>query len=212
MNKAIKGFSIVEALIVVAILSVVLGAIFGIAYKAQVSFDAEKRFTETSQHARIAMDEIVRYIRQAGNDPFPKDGISYLAVERLSGNEINVRSDITGSYDGDTGDPDHLLTGPMEFVTIRYNPTNGIRSIAIEDHHGGGSQVLADNIDVPSGDSFFKFYDSAGNLTTDSTKIVSVEVTMAAKTPPRPGSGVNTVTYRSHVFIRSKAFDVFATP
>ena len=127
MNKGLKGFSIVEALIVVAILSVVLGAIFGIAYKAQVSFDAEKRFTETSQHARIAMDEIVRYVRQAGNDPFPKDGFSYPAVELLNGNsnQIVVRSDITGSYPNPgsaTGDPDHLLNSPMEDVTIQYVP------------------------------------------------------------------------------------------
>jgi type II secretory pathway pseudopilin PulG len=209
MNKRLRGFSLIEALIVTATLSLILGAIFGVAYKAQVSFDAEKRFTETSQRARIAMDEIVRYIRQAGNDPFPKDGFSFLAVERVSGSEINVRSDITGSYDGQTGDPDHVLTSPMEDVTIRYDSV--AKQISIIDHHGP-LQTLGDNIEIPSGESFFQCYDSAGNLTTVSSDIVSVEVTMAAKTPPRAGSGINTVTYRSHVFIRSKSFDVFATP
>ncbi len=209
-----KGYSIVEALIVVAILSVVLSAIFGIAYQAQRSFDAEKRFTETSQHARVAMDEIVRYIRQAGNDPWPKEGTPIVAVDRVSNNQIIVRSDITGSYPtpgSQTGDPDKLLNSPMEDVTIRYD--SGAKTVSIQDNRaGGGFQVLADNIEVPSNESFFKCYDSAGAETSVSNEIVSVEVTMAAKTPPRAGNRVNTVTYRSHVFIRSKAFDVFAAP
>jgi len=206
-----KGFSVVEALIVVAILGVVLGSIFGIAYQAQRSFDAEKRFTETSQHARVAMDEIVRYIRQAGNDPYPKEGTPFPAVEVVTGNVINVRSDITGSYDGVTGDPDKLLNSPMEDVTIRYD--SGAKTVSIQDNRaGGGFQVLADHIEVPSGESFFGFFDSSGGATTDPKKIVSVQVTMAAKTPPRAGSKINTVTYRSHVFIRSKAFDVFSVP
>ncbi|MFB3904330.1 MAG: PilW family protein [Acidobacteriota bacterium] len=210
MSKRVKGFSFLEVLIVVAILSVVLSAIFGIAYQAQRSFDEEKRFTETSQHARVAMDEIVRYIRQAGNDPYPKEGTPFPAIEiGLGGNQITVRSDITGSYDGRTGDPDKALNSPMEDVTIKFESG----TVWIQDNRtGGGFQPLADNIETPPGETFFKFYDSAGNQTTVNDQIVSVEVAIAAKTPPRAGNMRNTVTYRSHVFIRSKAFDVFATP
>lgn len=204
-----KGFSVVEALIVAAILAVVLGSIFGIAYQAQMSFDSEKRFNETSQHARVAMDEIVRYIRQAGNDPFPKEGAPFLPVTIDGPNQITLRSDITGSYDGQKGDPDKLLNSKMENVTITYT---GYQILIHDNTTGGFTWPLADHIELPAGESFFKFYDSNGVQTNSSNQVASVAVTIVAKTPQRGAGRVNSVTYRSQVFIRSKAFDVFAYP
>ncbi|HXK61944.1 MAG TPA: hypothetical protein PLP42_18815 [Acidobacteriota bacterium] len=201
-----KGYSFVEALIVAVILSAVLAAIFGIAYQAQSSFDVERRFTETSQHARIALDEITRYIRQAGNDPYPKEGTPFPAVTWISSNEIEVRSDITGSHDNITGDPDKKLDSPMEHVGIRYvGGQVQIRDYALDT----GWEVLAENVTVPPGEKFFTCFDSAGNETTDSDKITSVAVAMTANSAAGVGGRVNSITYRSRVFIRSKTFDIF---
>ncbi len=211
-----KGFSLLEALFVVITLSVVLGGIFGIAYKAQVSFDEEKRFTETSQQARVAIDEITRYIRQAGNDPLKAlktaSGGPYPPVERLGVQQIRIRTDITGSYHGPgapTGDPDGKLLSPFEDVTIGYDP--GSKRVYLVDHHAPleaqGTQVLADNIDN------FGFFcqDSTGGLAASNFDIAAVDILMVAKAPRRAANRISSVRYRSHVFVRSKTFDVFAT-
>ncbi|RPI27032.1 MAG: type II secretion system protein [Acidobacteria bacterium] len=211
-----RGFSLVEALIVVAVISIVLGSIFGIAYQAQMSFDAEKRFTETSQHARIAMDEITRYIRQAGNNPNPKT-FNLQAVQYHGPSSIELWTDITGSHDGVTGDPDRSTNSPLEHVMISYLPGAGNNrgTVTIRDYAvalGTDDQILAENVDLPDGTPFFQCFDTSGTATTTSNDIVSIEVTMRASTPERMGGRVNSVTYRSHVFIRSKTFDVFAVP
>ncbi len=208
-----KGFSLIEALFVVLTLSAVLGSIFGIAYKAQVSFDEEKRFTEASQHARIATDEITRYIRQAGNDPLKclktLPGGPYPGVERISSQQIRIRTDITGSYNGPgarTGDPDGKLLSPFEDVTIGYDP--GSKRVYLIDHALGATpQILADNID----NFGFLVQDSSGGPPATNFDIAAVDVLMVAKAPRRAANRISSVRYRSHVFVRSKTFDVFAT-
>jgi len=115
MNR--RGFSFLELLIVTAIFTVIVAASLSLAHKAQFSFRSERDFTETSEQARIAMDQIVRYLRQAGNDPtgeLKKAGIEAVVVS--SGSRIEINSDITGSGPAgsaispgssfDYGDPD----------------------------------------------------------------------------------------------------------
>ncbi len=205
-----KGFSLVEALLVVAILTIVLGSIFGIAYKAQVSFDEEKRFTETSQEARVATDEITRYIRQAGNDPrkFLKTH-NIPGVKRVGLQEIRISTDITGSYNGPggtTGDPDGKLDSPLEDVTIKFVG----RQVQLMDRVAspGNWQILADNIEKFE----LVFQDSTGGPAATDFDIAAVDVLLVAQAPRRAANRINTVRYRSHVFVRSKTFDVFATP
>jgi type II secretory pathway pseudopilin PulG len=210
-----KGFSLIEALFVVITVTLVLGGIFGVAYKAQVSFDEERRFTETSQQARVAIDEITRYIRQAGNDPLKclKSGPSgpLPAIQRDSVQQIQIRTDITGSYHGPgapTGDPDGKLLSPFEWVTIGYN--SGTKQVYLIDHNlpaASQTQVLADGI----ANFGFSCQNSAGGLAANDFDIAAVDVLIVAKTQRRSVNRINTVRYRSHVFIRSKTFDVFAT-
>jgi len=208
-----NGFSLIEALFVTVVMSLVLGSIFGVAYRAQLSFDEEKRFTETSQQARVATDEIARYIRQAGNDPLgclrTLPGGPYPAVERFGPHRIRIRTDITGSFNGPggtTGDPDGRLSSPMEDVTIGYSPGSN-QVYLIDNALGVTPQVLADNID-----SFgFLYQDSTGGNPGSSFNIAAVDVLMVAQTPRSMVNRINTVRYRSHVFVRSKTFDVFAT-
>lgn len=208
-----KGFSLIEALFVTVTLSLVLGSIFGIAYKAQVSFDEEKRFTETSQHARVAVDEITRYIRQAGNDPKKcmktLPGGPFPAVQRIGAQQIRVRTDITGSYHGPeapTGDPDGKLKSPYEDVTIGF--TQGqVYLIDNNDPSANKTQILADNI----ANFGFLFHNSVGGAPANDFDIAAVDVLMDARAPQRGANRISSIRYRSHVFIRSKTFDVFAT-
>lgn len=216
-----KGFSLVEALFVIVVLSLVLGSIFGIAYKAQVSFDEEKRFTETSQHARIATDEITRYIRQAGNEPPIRQpdgtmrqalknatGGPYPAIQRISAQQIRIRTDITGSFLGPgaaTGDPDGELRSAFEDVTIGFSQG----SVYLIDHvtAPGTPQILADNI----ANFGFLFLNNNGAAPANDFDVAAVDVLMDARAPARGANRISSVRYRSHVFVRSKTFDVFAT-
>jgi type II secretory pathway pseudopilin PulG len=200
-----KGYSFIEILIVTLILTVILGGVFGIAYQAQMSFDSEKQFTETTQHARIAMDQIVRYLRQAGNDPEGGMRTNKIPAIQLSGTSaITVNTDITGSVGGTLGDPDGLLTSPLESVFINYN--SALREVSIR-LQGEPAQVMADNIS----DCTFVGLDANGSVTSDGNQVVAVRVTMTADTARRDRrtGRINSVTFSSDVFIRSRSYDLF---
>lgn len=204
-----KGFSFIEVMVVTAILSVVLGAIFAVAYQAQMSFESEKQFTDTSQQARMALDQIVRHVRQAGNDPLGYlKGHSIPAVHVGSSSSATINSDITGSFDGTTGDPDGALNSPLEIVSVNYN--SSLKRVTIDINDGRGPQTMADNIEAFN----LRYFDKLGAETTVSADVTAVRVEMTAATdrPDRRTGKQNSVTLRSDVFIRSKSFDMFAIP
>jgi prepilin-type N-terminal cleavage/methylation domain-containing protein len=208
-----KGFSLVEALLVTAILSIILGAVFGIAYQAQRSFQSEREYAETTQHARVAMDQIIRYVRQAGNDPLEvMEGSNTPPVEILSDGggegqtQFRINSDITGSSDDNlTGDPDGGLTSPMEQVTVSYFPDS--QQLLMDINDGNGSQLMADNIT----DFTIELFNSAGEATTDENAVVRVRVEMTAETanPDQRTGQVNSVTFTSDVYIRNRGYNLF---
>jgi prepilin-type N-terminal cleavage/methylation domain-containing protein len=204
-----KGFSFIELMIVTLIITGVLAAIFTIAYQTQLSFDSEKQFTETSQHARVTMDQIVRYLRQAGNDPLEyMKSHNIPAVQVMGDNHVIINSDVTGSYDGTTGDPDGALDSPFEIVTVRYNP--GFSQVTMDLNDGNGPQIMADHISAFR----MRFFDSNGAATMVSSQVAAVEVEMTANTGrvDRRTGRVNAVSFRSEVFVRSKSFDLFDVP
>jgi hypothetical protein len=130
------------------------------------------------------------------------------AVEILNDRQIVINSDITGSFDGTSGDPDGALTGPFEVVTVSYE--SGSKQVMMDLNDGSGPMIMADEISAFS----FKFFDSAGAATADSSTVAAVEVEMTANTAQadRRTGRVNAVSYRSDGFMRRKSFDLFDVP
>jgi len=213
MNR--RGFSFLELLIVTAIFTVIVAASLSLAHKAQFSFRSERDFTETSEQARIAMDQIVRYLRQAGNDPtgeLKKAGIEAVVVS--SGSRIEINSDITGSGPAgsaispgssfDYGDPDGDNNDQMEHVVVEFS--GGVLFLDI----GDGPQAMADNIT----DFRMEFFDRYGN--PDNTDVARVVIHMTAatgRTDLRTVQGhKNRIALRSSVFLRNKTLDLYEPP
>ena len=63
------GFSVIELLVVVAVFTVVTGAVFLLLDTAQQRYKMESEFLDTFQGARLAMDQIARDIHMAGFPP-----------------------------------------------------------------------------------------------------------------------------------------------
>lgn len=200
-----KGFTLLEMIIVITIITAVLGAVFSVAYRTQTAFESEKQFTETSQQARVTMDQIVRYLRQAGNDPTEYLKDNDIPAVRIIANGVVINSDITGSFDGVTGDPDGALDSPFEVVTVRYNSQRDEVEMDLNDNTG--FHVVADNIVAFN----MVFFDDTGTVTADSSEVAAVQIGMTANTArkDRRTGRINSVSYRSDVFVRSKSFDLF---
>jgi len=218
---------LVEMLLSCAILVIMGGAIFTLSNQSQRSYQSQQDLTEVVQAARIAMDRITTYIRQAGNDPEeifatypPGLGIPFghgvglgshegiFPIEVSSPQYIQINSDITGSVGlGDpktwTGDPDGFLLTLNERVFVRYDSVTRNLYLDIEGLGGSGEELFVENIS-----SFgFTFYDLAGTEITDpgnnESEIARVHVQLTAESKdPDPQTGqVQTITLESEVML-----------
>lgn len=192
-----------EALVALAVLGILGGAIVSIFHQSQASYRAQIDQAERIQQVRIAMDQIARCLRQAGNDPLEQ--ISALPVIPLENGGILITSDITGSEASvtgnpaeSTGDPDGRLTSIYERVTFRYDSQNR----AILSDVGYGEEVLAEGITLLS----FDLLDLTGNVTSDNSQIARVKVKIVGESekPDMRNGLINTVTLESDVLLRSR--------
>src|SRR5579864_4627968 len=65
-NQAQQGFSLLEMLIVVAVLSLVLGAIFNTILDGMKKYRQEENRVNTTQQSREFLDQIVRDLHSSG--------------------------------------------------------------------------------------------------------------------------------------------------
>lgn len=111
-----KGFTIVELLIVIAILAIIGTAIYAFFNNISVKSTAQRTVSTTQQQARSALDMMVRDIRMLGLDPrstgnagvWPNNttgntDASSIGQEPLSRNHMAFSADL--NYDGDVDDP-----------------------------------------------------------------------------------------------------------
>ncbi len=206
-----QGFSLLEALIVAAMLAIVSGGVLKILYQGQEGFQSETQMNRATEQARIAMDVMVRYLRHAGNDPFGNmEAGGIPPVQILGSREMLVSSDLTGSVASTTGDPKEAtgdpngdLTSIHEQIRFRHDPTTQRLFMDI----GYGENVLADGVVTVD----FEYFDRADVETTDSSEVARVKIKMIARTGrARRGGGNDLLTLHSDVFLRSQSFDPFA--
>lgn len=206
-----KGFSLLELMVSVAIFAAVAAGVLGFLHQGQWAFQAQGALNQSNEQARIAMDQIVRYLRHSGNDPGGFLEANLIpAVEIVGENEIRINSDMTGSVASTTGnakeatgDPDGTLDSIHEIVTFRYDASSQRLYVDL----GYGESILADRIS----DFQFAYFDNAGNPTSDSASVARVTVRMVSETRSvslETGQR-NEVVLHSEVFLRAKAFNPF---
>lgn len=171
MNKRLEaGFSLLELVVAVGVLTVILGVAFSLMSSSQVSFDRNQLLAEAHQNTDFAVTRVTEILRGAGANP---EGASTINSIRFITNQatdtspadptlVRIRSDLDG---------DGLLTGHVdpsinteaayyiivsEDVTLQFylNPTTigGVdipgRCITMTDNNASPAQpiVLAENI------------------------------------------------------------------
>jgi len=199
-QKQQRGFSLLELMISVTILTLVSGSVL-LFMKNQQSYRAEQTYATAVENARIAIDTICRYLRQAGNNP---QAATFIPLS-YSSNTLTIRSDLTGSKASgnpldSSGDPDKQLTAAFEQITVKYESDTHRILLDV----GYGEDTLADNISGLA----FQFLDSTGTATADMAQVSEVTVTMKAdssESDSRTGKH-NSITLTSRAFLRSRGF------
>ncbi len=207
------GFSLVEMLLSLVVLVIVAGGVFTSFNQGQLTYQSQEDATEVIRVGRFAMDQIVTYLRQAGNDPEDYlDSNSLPPIQILGTGHVRINTDLTGSVPDpsdptdplkSTGDPDGTVDNIYEQVVLRYDSSEEQIYLDI----GYGEKVLASNISSLN----LIFYDGAGNTTVTESAIVRVEVDLVAESANSDllSGKIQTITLNSSVMLRSKGFQSF---
>jgi prepilin-type N-terminal cleavage/methylation domain-containing protein len=173
-----SGFTLIEMMISIVLLSVILGSLFGLVIRAQRDYVRQRDVDRAQEAMRSAELAITTALRNAKADPYvtgsslidptPSGGTTYDAVR--------IKSDYNPS-DGDFNDmlEDVQFSIASDTLQVRWEA-------------GGSLQAFTFPIDSLK----FEYFDSAGTtLTTDSlvdANSTGVRVTIVADKGPRSGT------------------------
>ena len=151
-EKNIRGYTLVELMIVMIFTTVILGVLGGSIIAVQDQYLSQRRLMDAQNDARVALDTMLRLIRMAGNNP---EDITFVAIDPdPDGNtqldSIRLRGDWNPG-DGDVTDPyeDMIITvsggtlfkqepsdgGPVEFV-------DNVQSLAFTYREADNSDIM----------------------------------------------------------------------
>lgn len=159
------GFTIIEALMVMAILSIAFGTIFKSFENLNRSYTTENVKAGIQQGARIAVELMVQDIRLAGLDPLGTAAAG-IAADLPTSTWIEFTAD--ANFDGQ-------IVATDEFEDIRYEL---IGSELRQKNHAGWATML-DNVT----DLSFRFLDTDDNPATNNSAIRSVIISLTMERP-----------------------------
>ncbi len=116
-RKSMAGFSLVECLAALGILSLVVPSALGFLAAFRQQNAAEEAAQEMEANRKIVLDRVTLLVEQAGNNPL---GIGLTPIQLNGSTGITVESD---TNDGADGPPDGKLDGAFEQVTVEWDPT-----------------------------------------------------------------------------------------
>lgn len=186
-----SGFTLIEMLMVVFLLSIVVGAVFSQIERAQVRYRVEDQKIDLTQQEREFIDQFTRDLHQAGFPSAPMFGgvgtanQIALGITSLSANDIVIEGDV----DGDGG---------VDIVEYSYfdgsgwppggapNPCPCIRRSQMNKGAAGPATTYTQVQNV-IGTSFFNAFDIGGNSITlpasagNLSKIKTVQLTLTTQ-------------------------------
>lgn len=177
MNRATRsrkrgaGFTLVESLVAVAVLTVFMVGVFSLINKSQVHYRVETQKVDFTQQQREFIDQFTRDLHQAG---FPTPASQGLAPPPLGFAFAGVTAFPSATDLTIQGDLDGTGVQTVEYVytpacTCLQRIVNGVASTAVE------------NVAPPNPQEIFTGYDASGNPTTTLAVIRSIRVTLTVQ-------------------------------
>ena len=187
-SRTASGFTVVEVLVSLAIMSIVFGAVYQSFDIFNRSYTKENVKAGVQQRTRIGIDLMVRDIRLAGLDPL---GTANAQIITADADNIQFSADL--NYDGDVNDPFENTTYALNGDLLRQTSDLG---------SGFVTDTLLDNIDVLA----FTYLDASDTPmavpvgSTEDIRTVIVSLTMQR---PAGRDGPISRTYTARVRCRN---------
>ena len=183
-----SGFTLVELLVGLVVTILVVGGATLLASQMQGSYRAQMESAAAQQDARFVLEEVTRYLRQAGNNPYrirnspcPSTATPFMPV-RLDPDTDGLPDDIRIQMDanpanGLIGGVTGACTELEEDLVIAHDAAN--RTVTIRDSNGGAVRTLADGLVT---NLRFSYRDPSRNVTTNPANVAFILTTVTVRT------------------------------
>ena len=190
-NRALRsaGFTLVEVLMCIAILSVLFGTIYRTFDTFNRSYANENVKAGVQQKSRIGIDLMARDIRLAGLDPL---GSASAGFNPANTNTTSIQFTADLNYDGDLDDP---------FEDMIYALNGDLLQQTTDLGSGPVTATLLDNVTALT----FSYLDQADNLLPEPVAADQIRTVILSLTMQRPAGRDGTVsrTYTTRVRCRN---------
>lgn len=166
------GFSLIELMLVVMLLSIVVGALFSQINRAQVRYKAEDQKLDQTQQEREFIDQFTRDLHQSG---YPASSMfggatgnqTAAGVIAFSSTDVQMEGDV----DGD---------GVVDVVEYSYASGTITRTVKTKGSATATSSTEVQGV-LTTDQNIFTAYDKNGNTTTDVTAMKTVRIILTTQ-------------------------------
>jgi prepilin-type N-terminal cleavage/methylation domain-containing protein len=186
MKNNKKGFTAIEMLISLAILSMTLGSIYSLYVSFIRTCTKEGVKINVQQSVRSSLDMMIRDIRIAGLDPEKTGDFGIVAVtpQRI---QFTADRDMDGELD-DADATDGIDAHDMEFMAYEYDGNSTLRmSLYKADGNLEMSDTMVENVT----DLTFSYFNSDDDTTSNLDDIRTVRISMTIQKPSGPDGQVS---------------------
>jgi prepilin-type N-terminal cleavage/methylation domain-containing protein len=178
MNSAAKsrnrsaGFTLVESLVAIAVLSALMVGVFTLINKAQGYYRVEDQKVDVTEQQREFIDQFTRDMHQAG---FPSANSLGPANAALAAQGLTLFTPTSLTMSGDLDG-----TG-VQTVTYAYNPPGAPNCGCLQRIVNGVASTAVENVKAPTGNEIFTGYDINGAVNATPALIKSVRITFTVQ-------------------------------
>jgi len=171
-NRTVKsaGFTLVEVMMCVAIISIVFGTIYRSFDVFTRSYTTENVKAGVQQKTRIGIDLMARDIRLAGLDPLGSANAGFISSGT---NTASIQFSADHNYDGDLDDPFENITYALNGNVLQQTSDLGSGSVA---------DTLLDNVT----DLTFTYLDATDTLMAAPIQVDEIRTVLVSLTLQRP--------------------------
>jgi prepilin-type N-terminal cleavage/methylation domain-containing protein len=185
MYKSIKGFTVVELLVSLAIMSVAMTSIYGLYMSYVRVYTTEGVTTKVQQSVRAGMNMMVRDIRMVGLDPHKAD---IFGIEEITSHSIRFTAD--RDMDGVLDDPDlsaGSIESNLEHIAFEWDGNDLLEMVL---YHPDDTEVARDTLMDNVTNLNFTYLDAADAATAVPADIRTVVVQLTVQKPAGRGDPV----------------------
>ncbi len=190
-NQAVKsaGFTLIEVLMCIAILSIVFGTIYRSFDIFNRSYTTENVKADVQQKTRIGIDLMARDIRLAGLDPLRSADAGFISGGT---NTSSIQFSADHNYDGDLDDPFENITYALNGNVLQQTSDLGTGPVAA---------TLLNNVT----DLTFTYLDATDTLMAEPIQVGEIRTVLISLTLQRPAGREEPVsrTYTTRIRCRN---------